>query len=254
MTTVAVSGAGGKLAGPIVDALIAADDLELVALFNPNRPGQEMAGLVITAEAGSVEADVVIETAHPDVVFDNLEIWRDSGAAVVVGTSGFTPYRLDLLGSLWGTDSPCLVVPNFSIGAVLMMRFAAEAAGHFEAVEIVERHHSSKPDAPSGTSLASAMGVSAAGGSSAEESEELVEGARGGSVEGVRVHSLRLPGLIAQQEVALSNAGEVLTIEHLSTSYESFAAGAVLAARRVGSLEGGVHLGLDAVLVRSAAN
>jgi 4-hydroxy-tetrahydrodipicolinate reductase len=143
---------------------------------------------------------------------------------------------------------PCLVVPNFSIGAVLMMRFAAEAAPHFEAVEIVERHHSTKPDAPSGTSLASAMAAAGAGGTSATGSEELVPGARGADVEGIRVHSLRLPGLIANQEVALSNNGEVLTIEHLSTSYESFASGALLAIRKVGSLEGGVHLGLDTIL------
>jgi 4-hydroxy-tetrahydrodipicolinate reductase len=140
------------------------------------------------------------------------------------------------------------VVPNFSIGAVLMMRFAAEAAGHFEAVEIVERHHATKPDAPSGTSLATAMGVARAGGSSAEGSTELVTGARGAAVDGVRVHALRLPGLIAQQEVALSNPGEVLSIEHLSTSYQSFAAGALLAVRRVRDLGSGVHLGLEAVL------
>ena len=129
-----------------------------------------------------------------------------------------------------------------------MMRFAEEAAGHFEAVEIVERHHSTKPDAPSGTSLASAMGVRRGGGVSANQSDELVPGARGASVEGVRVHALRLPGLISQQEVALSNPGEVLSIEHLSTSYESFAAGAVIAARGVMSLDGGVHLGLDTLL------
>jgi 4-hydroxy-tetrahydrodipicolinate reductase len=248
MTSVCVSGAGGKLAGPIIEGIAAADDLDLVALYNPNRSGQELAGVTITGEPGEVQADVVVETAHGDVVFDNLEAWRDLGAAVVVGTSGFTPYRLDLLRSMWGADTPCLVVPNFSIGAVLMMRFAAEAAPHFEAVEIIERHHATKPDAPSGTSLASAMGVSEAGGSSSEQSEEIVEGARGASVEGVRVHSLRLPGLIAQQEVALSNAGEVLSIEHLSTSYESFAAGALLAVREVASLEGGVHLGLDTIL------
>ncbi|MFZ0013991.1 MAG: 4-hydroxy-tetrahydrodipicolinate reductase [Acidimicrobiia bacterium] len=248
MTSVCVSGAGGKLAGPIVEALRADDELDLVSLYNPNRAGQSMAGLVVTGDGGEVRVDVVVETAHPDVVFDNLEMWRDGGAAAVVGTSGFTPYRLELLRSMWGEDTPCLVVPNFSIGAVLMMRFAAEAAQHFEAVEIVERHHSTKPDAPSGTALASAMGVSEGGGSSAEGSEELVPGARGASVEGVRVHSLRLPGLIAQQEVALSNAGEVLSIEHLSTSYESFAAGAVLAARTVGTLDGGVHLGLGTIL------
>lgn len=248
MIRVAVSGAGGNLAGPIIDGIAAADDLVLSALFNPNRADTEMAGVTVTGEFSEVDGDVVIETAHPDVVFDNLASWRDLGMAAVVGTSGFTPQRLEHLREMWGTGSPCLVVPNFAIGAVLMMRFAAEAAGHFEAVEVIERHHSSKPDAPSGTALASAMGIGAAGGTSAEGSEELVTGARGASVEGVRIHSLRLPGVLSQQEVALSNAGEVLSIEHLSTSYQSFAAGALLAARKVQSLPGGVHLGLDAVL------
>lgn len=248
MISVCVSGAGGNLAGPIIDAVIDADGLALVALYNPNRVGQEIAGVEIGGDAGAIDTDVVIETAHPEVVFANLEMWRDNGAAAVVGTSGFTPERLDELRAMWGTRTPCLVVPNFSVGAVLMMRFAVEAAGHFEAVEVIERHHATKRDAPSGTALATAMGVSDAGGRSAQGSEELVRGARGASVEGVRVHALRLPGLISQQEVALSNPGEVLSIEHLSTSYESFAAGAVLAAQEVGSLEGGVHLGLDTVL------
>ena len=248
MISVAVSGAGGKLAGPIISAVAEADDLELAGLYNPNRAGTEMSGLIILGDPLSVSADVLVETAHPDVVFGNLEAWRAAGVAAVVGTSGFTPERLEQLRSMWGSDTPCLVVPNFSIGATLMMRFASEAASHFEAVEIVERHHATKPDAPSGTALASAMGVAEAGGRSADESEELVRGARGAKVEGVRVHSLRLPGLISQQEVALSNSGEVLSIEHLSTSYESFAAVAVLAVRKVGGLEGGVHLGLDTVL------
>ena len=248
MIRVAVSGAGGKLATPIIEGVAAADDLELAALYNPNRAGTEMAGVIVAGDPAEVEADVLVETAHPDVVFENLEAWRDGGLAVVVGTSGFTPERLDRLREMWGDEAPCLVVPNFSIGAVLMMRFAAEAAPSFEAVEVIERHHSTKPDAPSGTALASAMGIAAAGGSSAEGSEELVPGARGAEVEGVRVHALRLPGLIAHQEVALSNAGEMLSITHLSTSYESFAAGALLAVRRVQGLDGGVHLGLDTVL------
>lgn len=248
MIRVAVSGAGGKLAGPIIAGISAVDDLELSGLFNPNRAGSKVAGLTVTADQSDIKAEVIIETANAGVVFENLPGWRDAGMSVVIGTSGFTAERLQELRALWGAESPCLVVPNFSIGAVLMMRFAAEAAEHFDAVEIIERHHATKPDAPSGTSLASAMGVSEAGGKSAEGSEELVEGARGALVEGVRVHSLRLPGVIAQQEVALSNKGEVLSIEHLSTSYESFSAGAILAARKVRGLDGGVHLGLDAVL------
>lgn len=248
MTRVAVSGAGGKLAGPIIAAINEADDLELSGLYNPNRGGEVISGVTVVPDAMRVDADVLVETAHPDVVFGNLEAWSELGMATVVGTSGFTSDRLEQLRESWGTDQPCLVVPNFSIGAVLMMRFAAEAAPHFEAVEVIERHHSTKPDAPSGTALASAVGIADSGGVSAEESDELVPGARGASVEGIRVHSLRLPGLISQQEVALSNVGEVLSIEHLSTSYESFAAGAVVAARRVVSLTGGVHVGLDMVL------
>jgi 4-hydroxy-tetrahydrodipicolinate reductase len=245
---VAVSGAGGRLAAPIISGIARADDLELSGLYNPNRVGDEIEGVAIVGEHSEVVADVVVEAAHHDVVFENLEAWRDGGAAAVVGTSGFTSERLERLRSMWGSETPCLVVPNFSIGATLMMRFASEAAPHFEAAEIVERHHATKPDAPSGTSLATAMGVSERGGTSSEESEEIVGGARGADIEGVRVHSLRLPGILSQQEVVLSNVGEVLSIEHLSTSHESFANGALLAIREVGSLEGGVHLGLDTVL------
>jgi 4-hydroxy-tetrahydrodipicolinate reductase len=249
MIRVAISGAGGKLATPIAEAVLEADDLELSGLYNPNRDGSQLHGLTVTGVSDAVAADVMVETAHPDVVFTNLEAWRAKGMATVVGTSGFTPERLDSLRQIWGSDGPpVLVVPNFSIGAVLMMRFAAEAASHFEAVEVIERHHSDKPDAPSGTALATAMGLAGAGGTSAEGSRELVPGARGAAVEGVRVHALRLPGLISQQEVALSNAGEVLSIEHLSTSYRSFASGALIAIRGVHRLSPGVHLGLDSVL------
>ena len=249
MIQVVISGAGGKLATAIAEAVLVADDLELSGLFNPNRVGRSLLGVTVSADPGSLPGDVVVEAAHANVVLENLVQWRSLGRAVVVGTSGFTPERLETLRGMWGSDGPpCLVVPNFSIGAVLMMRFAAEAAPHFAAVEIVERHSSTKPDAPSGTALATAMGVSAAGGASAEGSAELVEGARGASVEGVRVHALRLPGLISQQEVALSNSGEVLSIEHMSTNYQSFASGALLAIRKVRELDSGVHLGLDRVL------
>lgn len=248
MIRVAVSGAGGKLAGPIIDAVAASDDLELTALFNPNLAGSELAGVTVTGSAEQVEVDVVVEAAPADAVMGNLRVWRDAGMAAVVGTSGFTPERLDELREMWGEARPCLVVPNFSIGAVLMIRFAKEAASMFEAVEVIERHHATKPDAPSGTSLASAMAIGEQGGHSAEGSGELVPGARGAEVEGVRVHSVRLPGILSQQEVVLSNAGEVLSIEHTSTSYQSFASGALLAVRQVGSLPGGVHLGLEVVL------
>ncbi len=248
MIRVAVSGAGGKLAGPIIDAVGAAEDLELSSLYNPNREGATIAGVTVVADPSGVKGDVVVETAHPDVVFGNLRRWRGLEVPVVVGTSGFTVERLSELQEMWGAGHACLVVPNFSIGAVLMMRFATEAASHFEVVEIIERHHSSKPDAPSGTALATAMGVAGGGGRSADNSEEMVPGSRGGLVEGVRVHSLRLPGLISHQEVAMSNPGEIFSIEHMSTSYHSFAAGALVAIRGVFDLAGGVHVGLSSVL------
>ena len=248
MTRVAVSGAGGKLASPIIEAVASAHDLELSGLYNPHRAGQVIDGVEVTGNTAAISADVVIETAHPDLVFPNLGAWRDLGAAAVVGTSGFTPERLEKLRGLWGTDRPCLVVPNFAIGAVLMMKFAAEAAQHFDATEVIERHHSTKPDAPSGTALATAMGISEGKGSSVDHGTELVIGARGADVQGVRVHAVRLPGLISHQEVVMSNNGELFSIEHMSTSYDSFASGAVLAAQRVQSLPGGVHVGLAAVL------
>lgn len=246
---VVVSGAGGNLATPIIHAVAGSDDLELSGLYNPNRPGAKLEGVAIRDDRSDLVGDVVVETSHPDHVFENLASWKDAGMAAVVGTSGFTEARLDQLSELWGTGGKaCLVVPNFAIGAVLMMEFSRTAARYFEAIEVIERHHSTKPDAPSGTALATAAGISGAGGSSAAGSEELVPGARGGDVGGVRVHSLRLPGLISHQEVAMSNPGEVLSVEHMSTSYDSFARGALLAVRRIGSLEPGVHLGLASLL------
>ncbi|MDX1469015.1 MAG: 4-hydroxy-tetrahydrodipicolinate reductase [Acidimicrobiia bacterium] len=248
MIRVAISGAGGKLASAVIGAVSSADDLELTTLYNPSREGAEIEGREIAGSHDLVTADVVVEAAPPDAVETNLRLWRDLQVATVVGTSGFTSEKLDDLREMWGTASPCLVVPNFSIGAVLMMRFAAEAASHFEATEIIERHGPMKSDAPSGTALATAMGVGAAGGRSSDTMGELVSGARGGEVEGIRIHSLRMPGVISQQEVAMANTGEVLSISHVSTSYESFAGGAVAAIRGVRSLPGGIHVGLEAVL------
>ncbi len=246
---VVVSGAGGNLAAPIIAAISDSDDLEISALFNPNRVGAEIQGSKVVGDFQSLRGDVVVETVHPDHVFDNLRAWSEAGFAAVVGTSGFTEERLSNLRELWGSSgTACLVVPNFSIGAVLMMKFAEEAAAHFEAVEVIERHHSTKPDAPSGTALATAKGIKDGGGRSSQHSEELVPGARGGDVAGVKVHSLRLPGLISQQEVAMSNPGELFSIEHMSTSYESFAQGALLAIRRIADLTPGVHVGLASLL------
>ncbi|HEX2367635.1 MAG TPA: 4-hydroxy-tetrahydrodipicolinate reductase [Acidimicrobiia bacterium] len=245
---VAISGAGGRLAVAVAEAVEAADDLELTGAYNPNRGGSSFAGLEVVADPDEVEADVVVESTNPTVVMDNLRAWRRRGFGAVVGTSGFTEERLADLRRLWGDERPgCLVVPNFAVGAVLMARFAELAAPHFEQAEVIERHHADKPDAPSGTSLNTASRIAAAGGSSSTASSELVAGARGADVGGVKVHSIRLEGVLSYQEVALSNSGELFSVTHQSTSYASFAQGAVLSIRHVAGSEG-VAVGLDHVL------
>ncbi len=248
MTRVAISGIPGRLASAVAAGVTSADDLELSGLFNPNRDGELLDGSAISGDHSAIDCDVVFEATEPTVVMANLRAWRKAGLHVVVGTSGFTEERLDELRSFWGNDGPgCLIAPNFSIGAVLMMRFAEMAAPHFSGIEIIERHHHDKPDAPSGTSIATAARISAAGGASIEESSELVTGARGATVEGVRIHSLRMQATLSDQEVAMSKSGELLSIRHNGTEYGSFVDGALLAIRYISSTSG-VTVGLDAAI------
>lgn len=248
MIRIAFSGIPGRLASAVAAAAESADGLEITGAFNPNRHGQQHAGLTITGRHDDVDADVVFESTEPTVVMENLRAWRTAGMAAVVGTSGFTLDRIEEVRSFWGEDGPgCLIVPNFSIGAVLMMRFAEQAAPHFSGVEIVERHHHDKPDAPSGTSIATANRMAAAGGRAIELSDEVVDGARGASVGGIRIHSLRMEATLSDQEVALSRPGELLSVRHTGTSYGAFADGAMLAMRYVGEVSG-VEIGLDAAL------
>jgi 4-hydroxy-tetrahydrodipicolinate reductase len=243
---VIVSGVPGKLASAVTRGMVAAEGIEVVGVFNPGRTG-DWEGIPFAVPASGA-VDVIVECGPAGTVMDNLQRWREVDAAVVVGTSGFTASRIEEVERRWqGAQHACLIVPNFSIGAVLMMRFAELAAAHFDTVEVVERHGSGKPDAPSGTALQTAARIAAAGGSSVARGEELAGGARGGDVDGVLVHSLRLAGLVSHQEVALTNPGEQLSIVHQSTSYGSFAGGAVAAVRAVGAMTG-VALGLDEVL------
>lgn len=251
MTGVAVSGAGGRMGRLVAETLDGTEGLDLVAAYDPHAEG-EIAGVACSADPDVVgRADVVVEFTRPDVVMGNLERWRALGVHAVVGTSGFDEARLGELRALWGDGPPnCLVVPNFSIGAVLMMRFAEMAAPHYPAAEIIELHHDQKADAPSGTSLATAAKMDAAGGRSERsvESEELVDGARGGDVAGARIHSVRLPGLLAHQEVLLGAAGETLTIRHDTTDRVSFMPGVILAVREVAGLPDAVTVGLESLL------
>jgi 4-hydroxy-tetrahydrodipicolinate reductase len=148
MIRVAISGIPGRLATATAAGIAASDDLDLVALYNPNRGGDAFNGIPISASHDEIKCDVVFESTEPTVVMGNLRAWRKAGLHAVVATSGFTRERLDEVRSFWGEDGPgCLIAPNLSIGAVLMMRFAELAAPHFTGIEVVERHHHDKPDA-----------------------------------------------------------------------------------------------------------
>ncbi len=249
MINVAVSGAMGRLGKAISSGVAVAENMRLTGIFAPGHEGESFANLCVSGEPDELSAHVLVECAPPDSVMDNLKTWHKKGFSVVVGTSGFTENRLAELKSFWGAEAQgCLVVPNFSIGAVLMMRFAELASSYFDSVEIVERHGAKKPDAPSGTALATAMRIGKHRSDSEEASNcEIIEGARGGLANGVRVHSLRMTGLLSDQEVAFSNRGETFSLLHRSTSYESFVNGALLAIEHVEKTKG-VSVGLDAIL------
>src|SRR5215218_8359488 len=220
-----------------------ADDLELVAGVGS---GETLDSLAF--------ADVVVDFTRPDVVMDNLRWCIAQGRQVVVGTTGFDDVRLEeLRAALAGAPGVgVLIAPNFSIGAVLMMRFAAQAAPFYESVEIVEMHHPDKADAPSGTSRLTAELVSAARreaglGPVPDATSTGLPGARGAEVEGVHIHALRARGLVAHQEVLLGGSGETLTLRHDSMDRASFTPGVLLAVRAIADRPG-LTVGLEHLL------
>jgi 4-hydroxy-tetrahydrodipicolinate reductase len=245
---VGVLGARGKVGREVCRAVRDADDLELVAEVDTGPEDDVLDDLV--------ERDVqaVVDFTHPDVVMESLEHCVRHGIHAVVGTTGFDEERLDRLRG-WLADAPgtgVLVAPNFSIGAVLMMRFAAEAAAFYESVEIVELHHPDKADAPSGTARRTAELVAAARrraglGPVPDATSTALDGARGAEVEGIHVHGLRVRGLVAHQEVLLGGAGETLTIRHDSMDRVSFTPGVLLALRQVADRPG-LTVGLEGLL------
>lgn len=235
-------GARGKVGAEICAAVEAADDLALVAQVDV---GDDPAQLV------SSGARVVVDFTHPDVVMDNLALCIEHGIHAVVGTTGFTDERLSRLEDLLGESprSGVLIAPNFSIGAILMMRFAAMAAPHYDSVEIVELHHPTKADAPSGTARRTAELVAAARreagvGPAPDATSTAIDGARGADVDGVPVHALRIRGLVAHQEVILGGPGETLSIRHDSLDRSSFAPGVLAAVRAIGERPG-LTVGLE---------
>lgn len=243
MTKVGVIGAKGKMGRLTCETVRVSDDLELVAEVTSDDSLERLLG-----------CDVAIDFTHPGVVMDHVTWCIEHGIDLVVGTSGFTEERLDAVRSLLGQRPTVavIVVPNFSIGAVLMMRFAAEAARFFESVEIVEMHHPTKLDAPSGTALRTAQLVAQARADAglaaapdATRSDDL--GARGGRAEGVSVHSLRIRGAVAHQEVVLGNVGETLTVRHDMLDRAAAMAGVLACVRAVGDRPG-LTVGLEPIL------
>ena len=244
---VGVLGASGRMGSVVCEAVDGAPDLELVARLDVDDAVDALDG------AG---AEVVVDFTTPGVVMDSLRWCVEHGVHAVVGTTGFTDVRLATLRG-WTDDHPgvgVLVAPNFSVGAVLVMRFAEQAARWFDSAEVVELHHPRKVDAPSGTARLTAQRLAAARRDAglddmpdATERGSTLDGARGAQVDGVPVHSLRLQGLVAHQEVLLGGTGETLTLRHDSLDRTSFMPGVLLAVRRVVDLPG-VTVGLDALL------
>ncbi len=241
-------------------AVQADPDLELVAAVDPDCAGMDIgdvAGISGSSfEVGETAAslrpeavDVAIDFTHPEAARQNLEFCAANGIHDVIGTSGFTEDDFSSIAEKF-TTSNCLIAPNFAIGAVLMMRFAELAAPYFDTAEIIELHHDNKVDAPSGTAVSTVERMAAASGDWAPDPtrSETIENARGAlGPGGIRIHSIRMRGMVAHQEVILGTAGQTLSLRHDSYDRSSFMPGVVLAAKRVAELPG-LTVGLDAVL------
>ncbi len=246
---VAVVGAAGKMGSQACRAVTEADDMTLVAALDQ---GDDLSAL---ADAG---AEVLVDFTHPEAVMRTLRVAVEAGIHCVVGTTGFTDERLSEVRS-WLDSRPdvgVLVAPNFSVGAVLMMRFAEQAAPFFQSVEIIELHHPGKADAPSGTAARTAARVAQARAGAGvppapDATVDSVPGARGADVAGVPVHSVRLAGLVAHQEVLLGGTGETLTLRHDSTDRASFMPGVLMGVRWV-RVHPGLTVGIEPALDASS--
>ncbi|MCU1357846.1 MAG: 4-hydroxy-tetrahydrodipicolinate reductase [Acidimicrobiales bacterium] len=256
--SVGVFGAAGRMGATVCRALADDPALELTAAVDPGAAGEPLrrvAGVASDLEvAGKAEhletpPQVMVDFTHLEAARSNLAWCADNGVHAVVGTTGFTEEDLDRFRSAF-TRSNCLIAPNFAIGAILMMRFAELAAPWFETAEVLEFHHDAKVDSPSGTALRTVERMAAASDEWAPDptTTEVVPGARGGEGPGgIRVHAVRMRGMVAHQEVLLGTAGQTLSIRHDSYDRSSFMPGVVLAAKRIGELPG-VTIGLDVLL------
>lgn len=261
MIRVLVAGAGGRMGTEVVRAVRTAEGMEVVAAVDPAHEDSEvldgLGGAVLITDdlSEAIEAakpDVMVDFTHPSVVAGNLRVALSAGVDCVVGTTGLPDDALAELAAA-APDGTCLfVAPNFAIGAVLMMRFSEQAARWMPTAEILELHHDRKADAPSGTAMRTAHLIAASRTQTPEtpgRETELAgaEGARGALVDGVHIHSIRLPGLVAHQEVVFGGQGQTLTLRHDSIDRTSFMPGVVLAIREVGS-RSGLVVGLEQLL------
>lgn len=257
MIRVGVVGATGRMGREVCRAISADPDLALVAAVSRTAPGRTLAEVAeLDGDAGAVVladrldaltdagAEVLVDFTAPGFAAEHIAWGIAHGIHVVVGTTGFE------IDDAW-RDAPVgvLISPNFAIGAVLLMRFAEQAARHLPSAEVIELHHDKKVDAPSGTALLTARKIAAARGEApqAPADEEAHPGARGAEVDGVRVHSVRLPGLVAHEEVIFGGQGQTLTLRHDSTDRTSFMPGVLLAIKAVGERRG-LTVGLEALL------
>jgi 4-hydroxy-tetrahydrodipicolinate reductase len=242
---VGVLGARGRMGAEVCRAVDAAPDMRVVAMVDQGD---------LMFDVSDAGAEVVVDFTQPDVVMDNIRFAVDHGIHCVVGTSGFDAAKLATISG-WLQEKPevgVLIAPNFAIGAVLSMRFAELAARYYESVEIIELHHPRKVDAPSGTAAHTARLIAAARtqagvGPAPDATTQALEGARGAVVDDIPVHSVRLSGLVAHQEVLFGGEGETLTIRHDSLDRQSFMPGVLLAVRSVLG-RSGLLVGLDKVM------
>jgi 4-hydroxy-tetrahydrodipicolinate reductase len=253
---VVVNGAYGKMGRTAIQGILGDPQLELVGAVGRERglgldageaAGSERVGVAIEGDLAAclerVRPQVVVDFTLPAVVKDNIRTILGAGAHAVVGTTGIAEGDLPLIQE-WSQEAGknVLVAPNFAIGAVLMIKFAREAVRYFPAVEIIEAHNPNKADAPSGTAIKTAEAMQ---GARAENpvvlSEEKIPGVRGGALNGIPIHSVRLPGYVAHQQVIFGGLGQTLTLRHDSISRESFIPGIVLAIKKVAQLDGVVY-------------
>lgn len=250
MISVAVSGYSGRMGSAVVDAVTAADDMEIVAGIDPHVSAEAFPTFPSIEDAlAALSFDVLVDFTQPDVVAKTLEVALSAGVDCVVGTTGLSNETLESLIAKASDGTTLFYAPNFTTGAVLMMEFAKAAAPYFPEAEVIELHHCNKKDAPSGTAVRTAQIIAEARGFNSQapgKETELpeMEGARGALVEGVPVHSVRSMGYVASQEVIFGSLGQTLTLRHDSWDRTSYMPGVLLGIRSAGS-SSGLIVGLE---------